>query len=798
MNYSETNDPNLDRSKGAIIRFVLQILANWYYIALSCLFTCSIAFLLLRYGSPLYQTSATLLIKDNSRNTKGGMEDFIQGLDLLKSGKNIENEIGILRSFQLNSKALKDLNFGVSYFVSSRIKEAELFGHEVPYHVKVDSLDINPPPPARFNVKFISPTQYQLSYVAKDGQEERRVEKQLAFGQLYNGEGFAFTLSLVKGTPIPNLDERHSFALNNMNAIVESYRNRIRIKPIVRQSTILELVIEDVNVAKAQAYLNKLLEVYIERGLEEKNQTAINTIRFIDDQLSAIQDSLVMAEYDLERFRVNNRVMDVGKSAELLFEEVNALESDRAKVSIQLQYYRYILKSLESDQIDEVIAPSVVGVADVALNTLVPELLKLNTQRKAASSQLTELNPYLQELDIKIREVKNTLVANIRNLINATEITNQDLKKQAKLLEVRVLSLPQSERKLVGIQRKFNFSDEIYTYLFEKRAEAGIAKAANTSDSRILDTAKQARRTSLNPRSFYGVAIVIGLMVPIGILALIGIFDDRVKNPEVITAMFKAPPLGIIPHNPEKEGLVTVTKPKSLTSEAFRSLRANLAFLSAKSGGKLIVITSSVGGEGKSFTSMNLAVILASSGKKVILIGADLRKPKLFMDFGMENTVGLSNYLAQQCGFSEVCQPTKYAHLDIVLSGPVPPNPGELLGSETMRELLVELKAKYDYVVVDTPPIGLVADAIAIAVQADINLYLVKCNYTRIGMLDAVKNLMDNQNLNRFNIIFNDVALKRRGYGYGYGYGYGGGYYDEGRQDKSFRGWLGKFWPFGK
>lgn len=781
-NNPEKDPPSLDKPGQAIKEIIGRLLAYWYYILFSCFVSGSIAFVYLRYTAPVYQTSATLLIKDNSRNTKGGMEDFIQGLDLLKSGKNIENEIGILKSFHINYKVLRSLNFGVSYYVAGRVRESEAYGTAVPYEVKIDSVSFTAPPPAKFAVKPISPTSFELTYLAKqENGEEVQVQQQLDYGQLYRQPGFAFTVNRPAGALPYNKLESHSFAFNNLERLVESYQTRTRIRPIVRQATILELTIEDTNVQKAQAYLNRLLEVYIERGLEEKNQTAINTIKFIDSQLEAIQDSLVMAEYDLERFRVNNKVMDVGKSAELLFEDASRLDMERKKVAIQIQYYQYILKSLDGNKLDEVIAPSVVGVADLTLNSLVNELIKLNTQRKAASSQVTELNPYLQDLDVKIREVKNNLIANVRNLINATEITNADLAKQARVMEIKVLALPQSERKLVGIQRKFNFSDEIYTYLFEKRAEAGIAKAANTTDSRILDNARRVRQVAPNRNSTYGMAIIIGFLLPLAIITGIEILDDRIIKPEIIEAIF-GPLLAVIPHNTEKDGLVTLSKPKSVTSEAFRSLRANLAFLATGSGGKLIVLTSSVSGEGKSFTSMNLAVILALSAKKVLLIGADLRKPKLFKDFGLDNNIGLSNYLSDQCALAEVLQPSSFANLDLIMAGPVPPNPGELLANEKMRQLLAEMKTQYDYVVVDTPPIGLVADAIALITLADINLYLTKFNYTRPMMLESARNLLENKTVNRFNVIFNDVKIKRKGYsyGYGYGYGYGNGYYDEG------------------
>lgn len=782
MNNPENSQIITDTSGQSIKQFVGRLIEYWYYILFSCFISGSLAFIYLRYTAPVYQTSATLLIKDNSRNTKGGMEDFIQGLDLLKSGKNIENEIGILKSFHINYKVLKSLNFGVSYYISGRVRESEAYGASIPYEVRIDSVSFAVPLPAKFSIKPISPTAYELTYLAKqENGEEVQVQQQLDYGQLYRQPGFAFTVDRPIGVLSYSKLETHSFAFANLENLVESYQARVKIRPIVRQATILELTIEATNVQKAQAYLNRLLEVYIERGLEEKNQTAINTIKFIDSQLEAIQDSLVMAEYDLERFRVNNKVMDVGKSAELLFEDASRLDTERKKVAIQIQYYQYILKSLDGNKLDEVIAPSVVGVADLTLNTLVNELIKLNTQRKAASSQVTELNPYLQDLDIKIREVKNNLVANVRNLINATEITNSDLAKQARTMEIRVLALPQSERKLVGIQRKFNFSDEIYTYLFEKRAEAGIAKAANTTDSRILDNARRVRQIAPNRNSIYGIAIIIGFLLPLVIIIGIEIFDDRIVKAEIIEAIFRSPLLAIIPHNAEKDGLVTLSKPKSVTSEAFRSLRANLAFLSASPGGKLIVLTSSVSGEGKSFTSMNLAVILASSTKKVLLIGADLRKPKLFKDFGLDNNIGLSNYLSDQCTLTEVLQPSSFANLDLIMAGPVPPNPGELLANEKMRHLLAEMKIQYDYVVVDTPPIGFVADAIALITLADINLYLVKYNYTRPMMLESARSLLENKTVNRFSVVFNDIKIKRKGYGYGYGYGYdyGNGYYEE-------------------
>jgi tyrosine-protein kinase Etk/Wzc len=392
-----------------------------------------------------------------------------------------------------------------------------------------------------------------------------------------------------------------------------------------------------------------------------------------------------------------------------------------------------------------------------------------------------------------------SLNENVRNIVQVSKISQKELDRRLSEIQSEVGSLPETERQLLNIQRKFNVNDRIYTFLLEKRAEAAISKASNIPSNSILDRARKASMVYPKPSMNFTIAFLIGLLLPVLIILIRDYFDDKIHSRADIESLTDVPILGVISHSTEKYNTIVISRPKSIIAETFRSLRTNLQFIAAEKDKRVFTITSTLSGEGKTFTAINMASIFALSGKKTLLLSCDLRKPKLYDDFNLNNEKGMTTYLVGRCSVNDIVQSSGYEFLDIVTSGPVPPNPSELLESKRMNELMEEMRQEYDFIVIDSPPVGLVTDAVFLMKQSDANIYVVRQNYSSKHAMSTLNDLVRSTGLKNITIAVNDVdftdrAYGRTGYGYGYGYGYGNeyGYYYGGENEgkkKSKKRW---------
>jgi capsular exopolysaccharide synthesis family protein len=374
--------------------------------------------------------------------------------------------------------------------------------------------------------------------------------------------------------------------------------------------------------------------------------------------------------------------------------------------------------------------------------------------------------------------LKATLIENLKSVRASSRIILNDINKRISEFESQVSTLPGSEQKLLKMKRKYELSDKLYTYLMEKRAEAGIAGAGINPDSRILDKAEVITKTYPKNDVNYIIAGLVGLFVPL-IIVLAGEFlNHNIQNHSQLQQLTQIPLVGSIMHNNKTTALVIANHPKSQISESFRNLRSNISYLQGKEDKKVIMLTSTVSGEGKTFVSMNLGSVLAIAGYKTLLIGVDLRKPKIFQDFKLDNSFGLTNYLIGKLEKNQIIQRTELQNLDVITAGPTPPNPSELIMSSSFYDLIENFKKDYDYIILDTPPVGLVADGLDIMKHSDIILYVARQNVSQKNYFNLINEIYLTANQKSFGLIFNDINFASvYGYGYGaYGYGYGSGY----------------------
>jgi tyrosine-protein kinase Etk/Wzc len=441
-------------------------------------------------------------------------------------------------------------------------------------------------------------------------------------------------------------------------------------------------------------------------------------------------------------------------------------------------------------------APSSMGIPDPLLVELITNYQTLQAKRKGSSFGVKNDAPAVKVLDQQLTETKNALVENISSIKKRLTVMRSSIQQQLAQYEAEVKQVPEIERQFIGIQRNVEVNQNIYTYLLQKKAETSIAKATAVSDNRILDQASLAEDPVSPNKKLLAVLLVLFTgLIPGGIILSRILFKSKIHNREDVSRLTSVPVLGVVGHSPEKTNLAVFNRPKSAISEAFRTIRTNLQFYGLNSGNKVITITSSVGGEGKSFITLNLATVLAMQGRKVVMIGLDLRKPKLFDDLDIKNDIGASNFLVGASTLDQVIRTTKVPGLDFISAGPIPPNPAELLSKKLMSDMIDELKKRYDFIVIDTPPLGVVSDAFIIMPLSDINLYIVRQGYSRMEFIRSLDELYRDGKFQSLSIILNDSDFSRS-YGYGHTYGYIKGneeYYEDVVPSKwNVKNWLGR------
>ena len=787
---------------------MFKMLDKWYYFVICLIVSILVFFVISKFTTTQYQAKATLLIKSN--------ENALSQLTLLsndfgKNKANFQNEIGQIQSFSMAKRTIKALDFYVNYYQRSKFKKVEIY-KDSPYFVELDLFKLQTVD-LPIEVHILSKDKVQISYKDKNNSSQydygqdmliesnlsiRGKETTLSFGQWYEADGMKFRLILNEDIPFKNnlTKSSYSFVINDIDEIAKEF-NSTKIDLINKESTIINIAFNYPNQKKAIDYLNMLCKLYIDLTFEEKNYMNTSTIKFVDAQIANIADSLTKTERIREEFQVRNNTVDLGGDAKYLFDKANELETKRAEEYTKRQYYDYLDKYISQADLNEgVVAPAVMGVEDVLLNSLVKELTTRLTLKKSLALTTTPKNLEYQKLTHEINNIKGQIEENIKSLKRVSTIASNELTRQLNIFQSELNKLPSTQRNLINIERQFKFNDEIYTFLYQKRAEAEIARSSALPDHKLVDKAREANKvypkTSLNLM----IAVLLGLLVPALYIFIRHQLNNLIESKEDIEKISKAPIIGYIPTIQEEGSkLVVFAKPKSHITESFRSIRTNLKYIVGKEKNQVILVTSSMPSDGKSFISMNLASIISLSGHKTIIVGYDLRKPKLHNFFNLKNNVGVSTYLIGRHSLDEVIQSTEFENLDILVSGPVPPNPSELIDSPENSKLVEELRKKYDAIIFDTPPISLISDAVTLTKESDINIVVARAGHTDKRIFYATIDDLENRDKVKFNFILNGLANatskygygtyggygKGYGYGYGkgYGYGYGYGYYDD-------------------
>jgi tyrosine-protein kinase Etk/Wzc len=781
--YPDPYDPRLGNDNIDLKRYISLFISNWYWFAISMFLAITLAYGINRWSEKVYTVSSTLLIKADQ---SAGLSNIFPNSDGYKSQQNLNNEIGILKSFNLNYKVMRELpSFYIDYIAVGKrgIAETRLYKN-CPFEVVYDSLEKQ-----TFNlsvgIKLLSDQQYELEI---DG--GKNYSRQLAFGERFNEMGFDFKIIIRDRESFrfsPNASNRYYFKFISPITLAGIYRSKLSVIPLVEDASLVTLTTSGTVALQEIDYLNKLMDVYLDFGLEFKNKTAGQTIEFIESQLGIISDSLHLAEGDLESFKLVNRFLDISREGVVIQSKLEKIDGERTSLLLQKNYYNYLKDYVESKkEIGDIIAPSAMGVTDQTLIGLVGELTRLQQHQRQLELNLDESIGPMKLAETNIVSVRAAIIENINDGLMNIENSISDADTKLSDIEQDIRKLPSTERQMINIQRKFDLNNTVYTFLLEKRAEAGIAKASNVPDNRIIDNAGAYTTSRIKPKEKNNlmIAIILGLLVPLFGIILIDYQNNKIIDKKDIEKGTGAPIIGYISHNSLSSEMPVVEKPGSTLAESFRSARTNLKYFIKDTKSPVISVSSTITAEGKTFISANLSAILAISGKKVLLVGLDLRKPRIHRLFGINNKTGISNFLIGQEKFEDVIVKTEVENLWYATSGPVPPNPAELIDSPAMIEFIEKAKKEFDFIVIDTPPVAIVTDALLCSAFTDFYLFVVRQRYSSKNTLKLIDDLYKNENLRSLGILINDISLSgyygyglRYGYSPGYGYSYGYNYY---------------------
>ncbi len=782
--------------------FLMKLLSYWPFFLITFSIAFSIAYYINVRKLPIYILNSIISIKEDQNpffttNTSltfnwGGTTD------------KVNTAIVTLRSRSHTEKVIEKLQFYLTYKIDGKYQKVTAY-KRTPFMVKVDTSQFQVYG-KELRVQFKDSVTFKMSATFTDGnirlQNYNSKEKKSKYFEAneFSREyklGEQISLPFFSGTfvPIPyikvNTDVVYYLNFLEFNRVVKNF-SRLLVKAESDGSSVLILRFTHHSKAIIVDYINTSVQVLSENMLRRKNLFATKTIRFIDSTLSDKSKELLSVEDELNDFKNKNFIFNLETEGQEINNKLNALDLQKERLNREINYYNVLENYLiDRDDYREVPAPSVTGILEGSIGTSVGKIIDLSVERNKLKYTYREGAPIFKDIDRQINAVKDVL---LENITSSKEILKLDLtafNREIVKYEFEIRKLPKEQQELLKIQRRYNLSEGSYNLFLAKRSEAGLIKAANVSEVLVIDQAKDTGggRIVSNTSFNYVIAAVFGALIPLIFVFLKSFFDTRIVTVEEIERLTKIPVLGIIRKSPFENNLAVLRKPKSSVAESFRSIRSSLQFIFKKQGvisAKTLLITSSISGEGKTFCAINIASVFALSGKKTIIIGLDLRKPKIFGEFNIDNSVGIVNYLIYDVDLHDIIQKTELEHLNVITSGPIPPNPSELLMGDRMKELITDLKKEYDYIVLDSPPLGLVSDALELSKYVDATLYLARQNFTKRGMFGVINDKYKTGEIKNISIVLNFFEGKARyGYGYEYGYGYGystygGGYYEDG------------------
>ena len=760
---------------GDIKQLLFKILRNWPWIALSLILALTVAWLYNRYAEPVYKARASIMIKDEKKGGAGLLDNpLLKELDLGSGGKLVDNEIEVLKSFDIMEDAVRKEQLFLDIKSKGSLTSRSVFDKETPVIIRFANPDTITQP-LLWRIARQPGGKWHLDYGAHNK------DLSITRGRWYSINGLLFQVTDNPDFKInadsSNLSEEYLLYLNPVKPTVNSYLTALNVQPASKTATIINLELTDHNNRRAQAALNALINIYNRQALEDKNKVTNNTLEFLNERLAIIENELRTVEGQVERFKSTNRITDVSVEAQKYMEQARQVDLQKAEQQTQLSILESLESNLKANQDNPKLVPSGSGIAEPSLAEMIQNHNRLVLERERQAERLGPKNPIPVDLANQIANLRVSLIANIGNLKQAYRIALNDITSKDAELNARIRNIPQIQKNLVQIQRDQSVKEQLYFLLLQKREESAITLASSIPDSRSIEKPRSIGIVSPKRVLIMAIAFLLGLIIPIGTIYLINFFNNDSDDKDAVEQMCIAPVLGEISYVKKDTSPIVVQKgSRSIVAEQFRVIRTNISFTRPGHSPSTILVTSHRPEEGKSFTSLNLAASYALLNKKVVVLEFDLRKPRLSAAVNIHSEVGISNYLAaNNVTTDNILQevPGFEQRFWLLPAGPIPPNPAELILGERMKELMEELHKKFDYIIFDTPPYGLVTDSSLLAAHTDISIVVLRQGFTFKWVLRELnKKIADNPAQSLYTVI-NRVGEKNS-YGsykrYGYGY----------------------------
>lgn len=762
------NLPDEEDSSFDMMEWAMRILRYWYLFVIGAVIALGLATLRNRKWIPAYYSQGTIIIKETP-GYGGANSALMQGFGVDAGYKNVNNQVIMLGSYDLIGRVVDSLPFmRTEYITQGRFKTRNLYRNT----------------PATIEPLRIDPTAYGVLYEInffEDGHlrisstdEDRPFSVEAHYAEPVHTPVFD---AVVMPTEMPVSSGKIFFRFRSRESLVDEFMSRLNINFVGQGSTVLSLALVSETPQRDCEFIDCLAEIYLLQNLEKKNEVAENSIVFINQQLDNLQDALEVSEGAMTDFRQENKFVDVSAYASTLMSKISGYDQENMALRLRETYFDYLTNYLDSNiESGGVIAPSSLGLNEPMLMSLVQQLNDLRIQR----GELSEKNIYYAKYTKDIENVKSAINEVVKSMRASLEIEKQDLNNRYKDVERDIQNLPSKELQMVAIERNYRIDDNYYTFFLQKRAEAEIQKASNTPDNTILDKARTTMVVNSNTKKKTTTTfLAFGLLIPLVLIVLSELLNNKVRSPKEVMKLSTFHLIGSVRHVKSQNPTIVRENPRSSYAEMLRSIRTRIEFIVKRKEKMLICVTSTESGDGKTFLSANMAALYAMTGKRVLLMDLDIRKPNIHTKLGLDNGLGVTNYLIGDCELEDIIVTNTPFEFDFMRAGTIPPNPGELIHSDRMTNLLKQMREKYDFIIVDTSPIGLVPDAYALIEQSDICLFVIRCMQTNKAFckqtLEQMADVVNNPEL--VQLVLSDVPSDtQHAYGYGYRYGYGYGY----------------------
>ena len=774
-----------------------MVVLNWQWFLLSLILCLGLAYTYLRYAEPVYQVSARMLIKDdNSRLRRNSqMIAGMENLGFMSNSSGIDNEVEVLQSHSLARDAVRDLKLYTEYRTQGRVKK------QLVYATQPITVDLDPAHLDSLDLPYINGIGEVRSAALKMTRSGKGLEvdgrllssgrepavfhcKLGALPASIHTEIGTFTFRNVEGREMEE-GEVLLATIRPPMAVATNYIHSLTIAPTTKFTSIALLTLKDHSAQRGMDFLRQLTICYNRQANADKNEIALKTEEFINQRLSKIDNELGNTEGELESFKRRNSMTNLSADASQSLQMSSQYSAKLSEANSQIQLLDYLREYVDNPSSRYQLIPSNVGLTDGASTALIASYNQAVQDRNRILKSASEQAPQVLTLTATLDELQSSIRQALLQARRSADIHRQGIQSEYSKYQSRVSSTPVQERILTQIGRQQEVKSGLYLLLLQKREENAISLAATADNGKLIDTPQFEGKVSPKSAIIMLVALIIGLLIPAGILFLINFFRYKIEGHDDVAQLTQLPIVADVAMASEsakgKAGIVVQPDSNSQMDEIFRSLRTNLQFM-LQGDERVILFTSSTSGEGKTFNAANLAVSFALLGKRTILCGLDIRKPALGRLFGLSNTqAGVTTLLADskvtKDSLHRQIQPSGIdKHLDVLMAGPIPPNPTELLARETLGEVIALLRQEYDYIILDTAPVGLVTDTLQIARLADVSVYVCRADYTPKTAFGLVNTLSDEQKLPKPCVLLNGVDMSKKKYGYYYGVGRYGKY----------------------